>query len=238
MKTKFVVSLLLVALLISACAPSVPATEEAPLLTVTEEPLPVDIQTESPLQPEQPASTTWKVVRDEHYGFGLAVPCWWLVSPIPAEGSGGVMTIKNFDQTYFNANSDKGFWEWPNGALKLDVMITGGIDPAKSDTDAFMQFVDPTTTGLVSAEQQQFGAHTATVMTFSNLVNTSNPDEKLFVFRLAPDKLLTVAPIPQNIIDTPDFQAILASVVLTSDEQVTLPTITPAPALINASCAQ
>lgn len=237
MKTKFVVSLLLLAALISACAPSVPAAEEAPPFAVTEAPLPTGPQTEPPLQSEQPVSTAWKTVRDERYGFGLAVPCWWLVSPIPAEGSFGVMTIKNFDQAYFNANSSKGFWEWPNGTLKLDVMITGGIDPAKSDTDAFMQFVDPTTTGLVSAEQQQFGAHTATVMTFSNLVNTSDLDEKLFIFRLAPDKLLTVAPVPQNIIDTPDFQAILASVVLSPDEQVTLPAITPAPALIEASCA-
>ena len=237
MKTKFLLFLLLVILTLSACAPSVVPTKEFPEPIVTEEPISVPAQAETAQQPEQSTSTAWKTVRDERYGFGLAVPCWWLVSPIPAEGSFGVMTIKNFDQAYFNANSSKGFWEWPNGTLKLDVMITGGIDPAKSDTDAFMQFVDPTTTGLVSAEQQQFGAHTATVMTFSNLVNTSDLDEKLFIFRLAPDKLLTVAPVPQNIIDTPDFQAILASVVLSPDEQVTLPAINPAPALIEASCA-
>jgi hypothetical protein len=44
-------------------------------------------------------------------------------------------------------------------------------------------------------------------------------------------------PVPQTIIDTPDFQALLSSIVLTPDEQITLPTITPAPALIDASCA-
>jgi hypothetical protein len=101
-----------------------------------------------------------------------------------------------------------------------------------------MQFVDPTMTGLVSAESQQIGAHTATVLTLSNLVNTNDPNAKMFIFRRTQNTLLMVFPIPQTITNTPDFQAILASIVLAPDEQVTLPTITPAPALINASCVQ
>ena len=238
MKIKSLLFLLLATIITSACVPSVAPTQELPEPIVTEELPSVQSETETAPQPEQPASTAWKAIRDTRYGFGLAVPCWWLVSPIPAEGFGGVMTIKNFDEAYFNANSNKGFWEWPNGTLKLDVIVMEGVDPAKSDADAYMQFVDPTTTSLVSAEQQQVSAHTATVVTLSNLVNTNDPAAKLFIFRLAPDKLLMVAPIPQNIINTPDFQAILASITLTSDEQVILPTITPAPALINASCAQ
>ncbi len=238
MKTKLLPILILLALLGSACAPVATSAVETPTLIPTEEPLPVPTQTEVPSQPEQSASTAWRAVRDQRYGFGLAVPCWWLVDPIPAQGFGGVMTIKNYDEAYFNAHSNKGFWDWPNGTLKLDVIVMEGVDPAKSDADAYMQFVDPTMTGLVSAESQQIGAHTATVLTLSNLVNTNDPNTKMFVYRMSPSQLLMVAPIPQTIIDTPDFQAILASIVLTPDEQITLPTITPAPALINITCAQ
>ncbi|MBK9927682.1 MAG: hypothetical protein IPP66_20620 [Anaerolineales bacterium] len=237
MKTKSLVFLLVIAIFVSACVPAVASPE--PISTTVEETSPIPTQTQEPSQPEIPVvPSVWKTIRDPRYGFGLAVPCWWLVSPIPAEGVGGVMIIKNYDEAYFNANSKKGFWEWPNGTLKLDIVIMEGVDPAKSETDAYVQFIDPTTTGLVSAETQQISSRTVTVVTLSNLVNTNDPHTKLFIFRLAPDKLLIVAPTPQNIIDAPDFQAVLQSIVLTADEQVILPTITPAPALINASCVQ
>lgn len=236
MKPKPAIFLVIVVLILSACAPSV-TQSETPVPILTGEPLPIPTQTDSSPQSELPVATAWKAVRDARYGFGLAVPCWWLVSTIPEGGFGGVMTITNYDEAYFMANSTKGFWDWPNGALKLDVIVMEGVDPAKSDADAYMQFVDPTMTGLVSSERQQIGGHTVTVVTLANLVNTSEPPTRLFIHRLAPDILLMTAPIPQSIIDTPDFKAILASIVLTPDEQVALPTITPAPALIDAPCA-
>lgn len=236
MKTKLFVFLLLVVLLVSACAPMTAAPE--PNIVVSEEPLPIPTEAEPAPQPELPISTAWKAVRDPRYGFGLAVPCWWLVSPIPQEGFGGVMTIKNYDEGFFNAHSTKGNWDWPFGSLKLDVIVMEGADPAKTDAEAYMQFVDPTMTGLVAAEPMQIGAHNATVLMLSNMVNTDDPNVNLFIFRLAPDKLLMVAPIPQNIVNTPDFQAILASIVLKPEEQIALPLIAPTPALIDATCAQ
>lgn len=236
MKNNPVIFLLLAVLILSACAPSV-APAETPAPIPTEELLPIPTQTDSSPQPELPVATAWKAVRDARYGFGLAVPCWWLVNPIPEQGFGGVMTITNYNEAYFMANSTKGFWDWPNGTLKLDIVVMEGIDPAKSDAEAYMGFVDPTMSGLVSAEQQQFGLHTATLMTFANLINTNEPHTRVFIHRLGPDKLLVVSPIPQTIIEAPDFQAILASIVLRPDEQIALPTITPAPALIDAPCA-
>lgn len=233
MKYKFILLLLLVTPIVSACTPSVSTTEEPSAPIPTEEPSAIPTQSE----PEQSVSTAWKAVRDMRYGFGLAVPCWWLVSPIPEQGYGGAMTITNYDEAYFMRHSNKGFWEWPNGTLKLDLFVMEGVDPAKADAGAYMGFVDPTMTGLVSAEQQQIGQHTVTVVTLSNLINTSDPHTRLFIHRLSPDKLLMLAPIPQTIIDTPDFQAVLASIVLEPDKQVALPAITPAPALINAPCA-
>jgi len=237
MKNRSILFLLLVAITVSACSPSVPQVEETPALIITEEPMLNPTQVESAPEPELPVSTAWKAVRDQRYGFGLAVPCWWLFTPIPEGGSGGAMTIKNYDEAYFMANSSKGFWDWPNGTLKLDVIVMEGVDPANSDIDGYLQFSDPTMERVDSVESQQFGSHTATIASLANVDNPNSPITKVYFFRLAPDKLLMVNPVPQSIVNTPDFQALLASIVLTPEEQIALPTITPAPALINNSCA-
>jgi len=236
MKNKSLPLLLLVVVIVSACVPSVSPTEEQPPAPIpTEESISVPVPTESALQPELSVVTSWRAVRDPRYGFGFAIPCWWLTNPISTDGA--LYTVKNYDDAYFNANSSKGFWNWPNGTLKLDVIIMEGVDPANSDIDGYLQFSDPTMESLVSVEQQQVGTHTVTIGTFANLNNTNDPNIKLFFFRLSPDKLLMINPIPQNIIETPDFQALLASIVLTQDEMISLPLITPAPALIDTSCA-
>lgn len=233
MKTKINILVLFV-LLISACAPVIESTEISVEPLLTEEPLPAPTEEAAP-QPEQPVSTAWRVVRDVRFGFGFAIPCWWLTNPIQTDGA--LYTVKNYDDAYFNANSQKGFWEWPNGTLKLDLVVFEGADPALSDADAYIQMSDPSMTGLVSAETRQFGSHTGTITVLANLENPNSENATVVLFRLAPDKLFMINPVPQSIIDTPDFQALLSSVVLSPDEQVTLPTITPAPALIDASCA-
>ena len=238
MKTKSLAVLLFTTLLANACVPSVAVTEVTVAPIVTKASISYTSTPEVTPEPEQQAASAWRSVRDPRYGFGHAIPCWWLIDPIPSNGISGVETIKNYDEAYFNAHSQKGFWDWPNGALKLDIVVIEGIDPAKADAEAYMASVDPTMTGLLSSDVQQFGTHSATVATLVNLDNPNDSNTTVFLFRLAPDKLLMVVPIPQSIIDTPDFQAILASVVLTPSEQITLPTITPAPALINSSCAQ
>lgn len=239
MKNKSILLLLVVIVLsVSACAPSVSQTDISVAPISNEEPQIIPTQAEPAPQPELPVVSSWKPIRDVRYGFGLAVPCWWLFTPIPEDAiGGGVMTIKNYDDAYFMANSSKGFWDWPNGTLKLDVIVMEGVDPANSDIDGYLQFSDPTMERLVAVESLQLGSLTATVGTFANMNNPNDTDVKLFFFRLAPDKLLMINPIPQNIIDTPDFQALLASIVLTPAEQISLPLITPAPALIDASCA-
>ncbi len=235
MKNKSLLSLLLVMLFVIACAPSVSPTDELPVPIPTEEPISAPAPTEPAPQAAPPVVTSWRAVRDPRFGFGFAIPCWWLTNPISTDGA--LYTIKNYDDAYFNANSSKGFWDWPNGTLKLDIVVMEGIEPSLSDTDAFMQQLDPTMTGLVSSEQIQYGSHSVTVLTLSNINNPDEPNTKLFFFRFAPDKLLLINPIPQSIIETPDFQALLTSIVLTQDEMISLPFITPAPALIDASCA-
>jgi len=238
MKNRPLLLFLVIVLSVNACAPNVSQAEESPAPIPTEEPPLIPTQIEIAPQPEQPVVTSWKPVRDVRYGFGLTIPCWWLFTPIPADAiGGGAMTIKNYDDAYFMANSNKGFWDWPNGTLKLDVIVMEGVDPAKSDIEGYLQFSDPTMESLVAVESQQFGSHSATIATLSNLNNPNDPNTKVYFFRLAPDKLLMINPVPQSIIETTDFQAILNSIVLSPDEQITLPLIPPAAALINASCA-
>lgn len=233
MKTKINILVLFV-LLLSACTPVTQQTETAVEPQPTEEPIPTPTEEAAPL-PEQPVSTSWRAIRDMRFGFGLAIPCWWLTNPTDTDGA--LYTVKNYDDAYFNAHSQKGYWEWPNGTLKLDLVVLDGADPAKSVADAYIQLADPSMTGLVSAEIRQYGSHEGTVAVIANLDNPNSPDVTVFLFRLAPDKLLMVNPIPQTIIDSPDFQALLSSIVLSQDEEIILPIITPAPALIDSSCA-
>jgi len=239
MKNKSILFLLLIAGMIGACSLPVPQIEERPTPIFMEEPTLRPTQSEPAPQSDIPVKTAWKAVRDQRYGFGLAVPCWWLFTPIPADAiGGGAMTIRNYDEAYFNANSKKGFWDWPNGTLKVDVIVMEGVESSNSDIDGYLQFSDPTMETVVSIEAQRFGSKSGTIATLANVDNPNSPDIKVYFFRLAPDKLIMINPIPQSIIDTPDFQAILTSIVLAPEEQITLPTINPASPLIDAACAQ
>ncbi|MBL8102606.1 MAG: hypothetical protein JNM02_08765 [Anaerolineales bacterium] len=241
MKKTNLLLFILTASLLAACAPQaspaptpIPTQEQTPLSPPTAASIPT---TESNVQ--QTPSSVWKEIRDPRFGFGLAVPCWWIISPIPSEGTGGVLGLANYDEAYFMANSNKGYWDWPNGTLKIDIVVFENIDPSLSDVDAYMAMVDTSMEELVSAEIQQTGAHTASVLTLRNLVNQNDPPIRVFLYRLAPEKLILINPIPQSIIDTPDFQSILASIALTPQEAVSIslspPVATP---LIEASCMQ
>ncbi|MBE0672040.1 MAG: hypothetical protein IH588_15775 [Anaerolineales bacterium] len=233
----FILTILLLAACASQASPvtiPIPTQEQTPLPPPTVASIPT---TESNVQQTPPSA--WKEIRDPRFGFGLAVPCWWIVTPIPAEGTGGVMTTKNYDDAYFTANSNKGFWDWPNGTLKIDIVVFENINPSLSDADAYMAMVDTSMEELVSAEIQETGAHTASILTLRNLVNQNDPPIRVFLYRLAPEKLILINPIPQAIIDTPDFQAILSSIVLSPQETVAIPAFAPAATpLINQSCAQ
>jgi|GEM_PF-6933645 len=234
---KILISLLTI-FLAAACSP-LQQTPTPQAITPLEQTPPVLTEESAPVPQAEFPSAAWKEVRDARYGFGLAVPCWWLVSPIPPEGFGGVMGPTNYDEAYFMANSQKGFWDWPNGTLKIDVVVMKNINSALSDTDAYMAMVDTSMEGLVASETKQTGTHTTTVLTIQNQINQNDPPIRIFLYRLAPDKLIMLNPMPQSIIDTPDFQAILSSIALTPQETVSIPTSAPAATpRIEASCIQ
>jgi len=230
------------AVLLGACAPQ-----------VTQEPIPLETQpvessipesvppTEIASSTEMPAGNSeWVTYRDSRYGIGLAYPCWWTFDPMPAEGYGGAINLRSFDEEYFRAHSTKGSWNNsapPEGVFALDIAVFENIDPALSTVDAWKIFTDPDMSAIASAEERAIGQNTATVIQMLNMNNSSDPPATLYVYRLAPDKLLMVNPIFQDRLDANDIQGILTSLSLKPDRAIVLPAFAPHEPLIAAACA-
>ncbi len=217
-----------------------PAVQTVELHTATPEGQSAATEAEiSPTPPqvsEEPAlQGQWVEYRDPTYGFGLAIPCWWPYSPIPEEGIGGTMTIHSYDEAFFLANSTKGWWtggDWPEGASKLDITVWQDFDPALTTLEAFNTTFDPTTSEIASTHEVRIGENEALLVEMRNLVNTSDPNSRLYVFRPAGDTLLMVSAAPDRALDSSDVQAMLASLSLSPDQPVNLPQVAPAPAII------
>ena len=111
-------------ILLAACVPQ--AFPSLPPESVsTEPPAPVSAPpTDIVPTTEAPAANSeWVTYRDSRYGIGLAYPCWWAFTPMPAEGFGGAISLRSFDEEYFRAHSIKGNWNGampPEGVFALD----------------------------------------------------------------------------------------------------------------------
>jgi hypothetical protein len=238
--------LLILSALLAACAPQLaPAPTNMPATgaTATEAPtvistIPVQPTAEAQSTPEQPAANSaWVQYRDPRYGIGVAYPCWWIMYPMPAEGSGATLSLRSFDEDYFRANSVKGMWKDgipPEGVFTADFVVFEGVDPAKSNTDAYP--IDPMTTAIVSSEDTLIGQNPATIIQLQDLINNNAPLFTVILFRLAPDKLLGFVTQQQDRLDSVDFQGILTSLSLSPDQPIVVPTDAPHPPLIPAAC--
>jgi hypothetical protein len=231
----------IVPILLAACASQ-----------TTQEPIPLETQPVETLLPESalPTETSpsteipvakgeWVTYRDPRYGVGLAYPCWWVFTPMPTEGYGGSMTLRSFDEDYFRAHSTKGNWQdnlVPEGAFAIDIGVFEGFDPALSITDAWASVTDPTMSVIASSEERMIGQNQATVIQMQNVVNRSDPPFSMYLFRLAPDKILMFSPLFQDRLDSNDVQGILTSLSLRPDQPVNVPAIAPHEPLIAAAC--
>jgi hypothetical protein len=229
--------------LLAACVPQpasvptkIPATETLPVVSTmpvqpTDEP-----QATSTPEP-QSADSAWAQYRDTRYGIGLAFPCWWVIYPMPAEGIGGTISLRSFDEDYFRANSVKGQWKdgiVPEGVFAVDIGVFEGIDPAASNAEAYP--MDPETSAIVSSEDVLIGRNQATVIRLQNLVNINDPLFTVILFRLAPDKLMIFVTQQQDRLDSADVQGILNSLSLSPDQPIVVPAGAPHPPLIPAAC--
>ena len=231
--------------LLTACAPQAaqPSPLEAdPAVTppaVSASPTEIAPATEVPATLSA-ASHVWTEYRDPRYGIGLAYPCWWLFTPMSADGVGGTMFLRSFDEQYFLAHSTKGNWQdgiMPDGVFAVDIGVFEQIDPSKSNAEAWADMLDPSMSTLVASEERLIGKNQATVIQLQNMVNHSDPPTTLFLFRLAPDKILMFSVLQQDRLDSNDIQGILTSLSLSPDQPVSIPSVAPHEPLIAAACA-
>ena len=232
----------IISTLLVACAPQttrepVPL-ETQPVETLTSESAP---PTEIAPPTEMPAANSeWVTYRDPRYGVGLAYPCWWAFTPMPTEGYGGAMTLRSFDEEYFRAHSTKGNWNnniVPVGVFAIDIGVFEGFDPALSTVDAWGTFTDPTMSVIAASEERVIGQNTATVIQLQNVNNSSEPPFTMYLYRLAPDKILMFSPLFQDRLDSNDVQGILTSLSLNPNQPIVVPAFAPHEPLIAAACA-
>ena len=232
----------IVPILLGACAPQ-----------TTQEPIPLETQSVETLTPESAlpteivpptetpaANSEWVTYRDPRYGVGLAYPCWWAFTPMPTEGYGGAMTLRSFDEDYFRAHSTKGSWNDavpPEGVFAVDIGVFEGFDPALSITDAWNTVTDPTMSVIAASEDRMIGQNQATVIQMQNVNNSNDPLFTMYLFRMAPDKILMFSPLFQDRLDSNDVQGILTSLSLNPDQAIVVPAFAPHVPLIAAACA-
>ena len=234
--------ILVLSTLLGACAPQAPPQPALPETQPVETLLPESAPPTEvvPATETQPVSILWTGYRDERYGIGLAFPCWWAFTPMPTEGYGGAMTLRSFDEDYFRAHSTKGNWNDsvpPEGVFALDIGVFEGFDPAMSIVDAWNTVTDPTMSVIVTSEERMIGQNQATVIQLQNVNNSSEPPFTMYLYRLAPDKILMVSPLFQDRLDANDIQGILTSLSLSPDVPIQVPTVAPHEPLIPAACA-
>jgi len=248
MFTRCFTFLLILSALLAACAPQpAPVPTEMPTIGATASKasaavstitVQLTVEVQSIPTTEQPtANSAWTPYRDPRYGIGVAYPCWWIMVPMPTEGIAATLGLRSFDEDYFRANSVKGQWKDgipPEGAFIADLVVFEGVDPAKSNTEAYP--IDPSTTAITSSEDKVIGQNQATVIQLKDLVNSNAPLFAVILFRLAPDKLVGFVTQQQDRLDSADLQGILTSLSLSPDQPIVLPLIPPHPPLIPAAC--
>jgi len=228
-------------ILLAACSPQITqepvAFETLPAETST---LESALSTETVPPADMPsANSEWATYRDPRYGIGLAYPCWWAFTPMPTEGYGGAITLRSFNEEYFRAHSTKGNWNgsvFPEGVYAIDIGVFEGIDPALSITDAWASMTDPTMSVIASSEERAIGQNQAMVVQMQNVVNSNDSLFTIYLFRLAPDKILMFSSLFQDRLDANDVQGILTSLSLNPDQPVVVPTFAPHEPLIPAAC--
>lgn len=228
-KLGLVITLAFTVLLITACgtlevgidetvAPAEPTPAVTIVSTQNESPTAaVTTPAETPTPTLPPASPLWTVYRDDHHGFGVALPCFWrTTSP----------TVASYDENFFLANSTKGQWKdgvWPPGALKFDMVVFEEIDPSLPLEQVLAPFFS---TSILSVEETKLGPNPAFLVTVSQEADPNLPDQFYF-FRLTQDKYLLFSLVPRHALQSEEIQAILESVALSAEEQVRLPGVPP-----------
>lgn len=224
---------LLALIFLTACSPQATPTASPPDVSET------DSATEQNSSRDPSTAWLWKEIRDERFGFGLAVPCWWEVTDMPADGIIASMTVRNYDEAFFTKYSDKGSWiggNPPQGVISMDITAVTGIDPTLSLEEAYLTSVDSSTYTVTSSQEKDINGRIYTVIALKNQKNQSEPTSIVYIKGLAPDTILIFSTTPNEAMFSNDAQAIFSSFSSVPDEEIVIPQLLPSNALINVAC--
>jgi hypothetical protein len=174
-----------------------------------------------------PEPSLWFEYRDTS-GYGLALPCFWHVLPPPPEAQGGTPLVASYDELFAMAHSVRGHWidgKWPPGAVKMDLIILDDVDAELSLEDAVRSKL--TEDDIQSIEPVLLGENHGVAVYLGDQPGQPAGSNVIHVVRLSPSSLLLLSVLPRQALDTPTVQGILASLALSPDETVTLPTFQP-----------
>ncbi len=215
-----------VALALAACGPVGAEATQPPVLVETQEAVTEAPVTEAPATEAPAPHPAWVEYRDARYGYGIAVPCYWPIIPTPLEGFAATMTMHSYTEEYFAANSERGEWLggiWPDGALKADVIVWENVPAEQTLVEFLTAGFESDTQEITATEEVTFGLHPALV---AHTLTTFG-EGLVALFRISPDRVLMFVPFPPERFENPDMLLVLASLALTADEAVTLPTVAP-----------
>jgi hypothetical protein len=162
--------------------------------------------------------------RDPKFGYGLALPCFWVIYP-----GVGRPSIMSYDEAFLRAHSVRGHWlnnEWPEGAVKIDVVVFDDIDPSLSLAEVAFQRLTNERQYVHSTEEVTVGAHPAVLAEMRDSQDAS-VSYILPLFRLSPDRILFFSVMPRRALTSPDVQAIIASLALSPEQGIAMPSTAP-----------
>jgi len=219
----------MISIWVSGCG----ALEPAAPTVLSETPLPPPAETPRSIATAvtESAGGPWIEYRDPRYGYAIALPCYWTYVSTPLEGMFATMSARSYSDEFLGAHSVRGDWEngiWPEGAMKLDVLVFEGIDPALDLMSALEEFFDEylNEQEVTAIEAVSFGSHSALQVTVEGGLAGGMTSQMVY-FRLAPDKLIWFHFQPAAALVSTDAQAILGSVVLSVEEPLPLPLVMP-----------
>jgi hypothetical protein len=208
-----------------------PAPEEPPA-TPSPEPEPSVIEpSPTPTSPpaEGVASPLWARYWDPLYGYGLAIPCYWVIYPPRPDAVAGSPIISSYDEPFAMEHSGRGQWidgQWPAGAVKLDVIVAEGIDPDLPLGPAAQTALEERAFPVESVEETIIGRHAAVLVHLGEQEAPGAPD-RVPAFRLSPDRLVFFVVMPGDALDSPDLQGLLESLARSDEEEIAVPTFDP-----------
>lgn len=196
----------------SSAAPATPTPEA----TATAPPPPAEVE----------PSGLWSVFQDAEAGFGYAYPCHWV-----HQGS----TLVSYDEAFFFDHAIKGQWvdgQPPAGAVKLEIaafdFADSGIAPGTSLEEAVPMAI---TGDFVSNERVILGGREALRVQLAGTVYPGETTNEMYFFPMGDEAMLLFSVTPRSALNSADVQAIVDSLALAEDEQITLPAFDPQGAL-------